>query len=84
MVEGRLAVGGDHHPAAVGKVIGFPDLAALMAGQFRDQGIGQAVIENFLYFRVGICHVKNCDRFYVNGMVSIEHAPGKISPIKRT
>jgi hypothetical protein len=41
MIERRLAVGRDHHPATVAKIIAFPYLAGLMARQFIEFGVGQ-------------------------------------------
>ena len=42
-VERRLAVGRDHHLAAIGEVIGVAHFAAVKAGQFGKLGIGQAL-----------------------------------------
>ena len=56
VIEGRLAVGGDHDPPAVRQVVGFTDLAALVAGKFRKVRPGQAVGEETLVLRVGCGH----------------------------
>ena len=76
-----MAVGGDHHPPAVGQVIGFPDLAALGVGQLRERRLGQTGVQKAL--DIGVCHEIDLVAVLVEGGPSIEYARLKNSPIKK-
>ncbi len=47
-IKGRLAVGGDHDPPAVGQVIGVADLAQEMLRELREMGVHQAIVDEAL------------------------------------
>ena len=55
MVKRGLAVGRDHHAAAVRQIVAFADLAALVTGQFAEFGVRQHVLQAPLV-EFAVCH----------------------------